>query len=137
MLRLNHKYPFLFNNFYNENDCLQKSSSNTFPSVNVKEKSDSFSLELAAPGLKKEDFKISFQNNKLTISAEKAESKEESEEKYTRKEFSFSTFQRSFTLPNTVDGEKIAANYMDGILSISIPKKEDAKQKEAMSIEVA
>jgi HSP20 family protein len=137
MLKLNHKYPFLFTNFFNESDYLQKYNSNTLPSVNVKEKSDSFSLELAAPGLKKEDFKISFQNNKLSISADKTEKQEESEEKYTRKEFSYETFQRIFTLPTSVDGESISANYSEGILNISIPKKEEAKAKEAQSIVVA
>lgn len=136
MLKLNHRHPFLFENFFNESDYLQKNQFKSLPSVNVVEKTDGFELEVAAPGLKKQDFKINFQNYKLTISAEKETANEEVDGKYTRKEFSFNQFQRVFTLPQTVDAEKIEATYVDGILKISIAKKEEAKVKEPKQIEV-
>ena len=136
MLKLNHRHPFLFENFFNESDYLQKNQFKSLPSVNVVEKTDGFELEVAAPGLKKEDFKINFQNYKLTISAEKETVNDEVDGKYTRKEFSFNQFQRVFTLPQTVDAEKIEATYLDGILKISIAKKEEAKVKEPKQIEV-
>ena len=136
MLKLNHSTPFLFNNFFNETDYVQKTNYNSLPSVNVVEKTDGFELEVAAPGLKKEDFKINLQNYKLTISAEKETSTEETDSKYTRKEFSFSQFQRTFTLPQTVDADKIEATYVEGILKITIAKKEEAKVKEPKQIAV-
>lgn len=136
-LRLNKSYPSLFDNFFNEADYLPKKLFKSLPAVNVKENEDGFALDVAAPGLKKEDFKINFQNNVLTISAEKETKTEEVKDNYTRKEFSFEQFQRSFTLPQTADAEKIAATYTDGILKIAIPKKEEAKAKEPKLIEVA
>jgi HSP20 family protein len=95
-------------------------------SVNVKENQQNYDIELAVPGMKKEDFKISLDRNILTISSEqKAETEENNENgKYTRREFNYSAFSRSFTLPSqVVDAENIAANYADGILKIMIPKK--------------
>ncbi len=137
MLKLNHRHPFLFENFFNESDYLPKTFYKSLPSVNVLEKTDGFTLEVAAPGLKKEDFKINFQNHKLSISAEKEVKSEENDGKYSRKEFSFNHFKRVFTLPEMVDGEKIEATYIDGILKLTIPKKEEAKEKEPKLIEVA
>ncbi|MCL6272736.1 Hsp20/alpha crystallin family protein [Muricauda sp. 2012CJ35-5] len=99
---------------------------NNLPAVNIKDNTEGFELELAVPGGKKEDFKIEVDNDILTISNEaKTESKEQND-KYTRKEFTYSAFQRAFTLPETVDGSKIDAKYEDGILRISLPKKEEA-----------
>ncbi len=137
MLKLNRNYPFLFENFFNETEHLPKAAFKSLPSVNVIEKTDGFLLEVAAPGLKKEDFKINFQESKLTISAEKEVNAEESSDKITRKEFSYNQFQRTFTLPKSVESEKISATYTDGILRISIPKKEEEKVKEPTLIEVA
>jgi HSP20 family protein len=97
----------------------------TIPAVNVKETDKSFELELAVPGMKKEDFKIELQNDTLTISAEREEKKEEKdkEDSYSRREFSYRSFSRSFSLPEKlVDGEHISANYRDGILRLSVPK---------------
>ena len=137
-LKLNNSLPFLFNNLFNDEveANLPKSYLKSLPNVNVFENKEGFNLEVAAPGLKKEDFKINFQNNRLTISAKQEETKEEKEGKYTRKEFSFGEFTRTFTLPQSIDGDKIGASYVDGILNISIPKKEEAKEKELKSIEV-
>lgn len=97
------------------------------PAVNVVEKEDSFVLELAAPGLKKEDFRIKLDNQLLTISAEVNNNQEEKKERYTRREFWFGSFERSFSLPKTINLEQIRADYNDGILRIALPKKEEAK----------
>ncbi len=95
------------------------------PAVNIKEENDKFVLEMAAPGMKKDDFKIDLDNYQLTISSEKKEEKKEKEDNYTRREFLYSSFSRSFTLPKTIDIEKIKADYKNGILSIVLPKKEE------------
>ena len=97
------------------------------PLANILEYPDSFELELAAPGLKKDDFKIHLENNVLTISSEVRDEKEEEEKNYTRKEFHYSSFSRSFTLPRTVDLDNIKADYENGILKVMLPKKEDAR----------
>ena len=110
----------------------------TLPSVNVKESDNEFSIEVAAPGFDKTDFKIEVHNDVLTVSSEKQtenETKDESE-RYTKREFSYQSFSRSFTLPMIADGERISANYENGILLVSIPKKEEAKPKPARMIEI-
>jgi HSP20 family protein len=106
------------------------------PAVNVKEGKENVQIELAAPGLAKEDFKVNLNNRILTISCEK-ESKEEEEVNYTSKEFEYKSFTRSFTLSNTVDSENISASYKDGILYVTVPKKEEAKVKPAREIAIA
>ncbi|MEX0289029.1 MAG: Hsp20/alpha crystallin family protein [Flavobacteriaceae bacterium] len=99
------------------------------PAVNIKESERDFEIALAVPGMKKEDFSIEVDNDVLTISAEvKAENKV-SDEHYTRREFSFTSFKRSFTLPETIDEDKIKATYIDGVLKFSLPKKEEALPK--------
>jgi HSP20 family protein len=85
-------------------------------------------VSLAVPGMKKDDFNIDVEGNMLTISSEKEESKEEKEDKYTRKEYNYSSFSRSFTLPDEVNKEKIEAKYEDGVLKLMLPKKEEAKK---------
>ena len=107
------------------------------PLVNIIETDEHFKLELAAPGLTKEDFKINIENDVLSISAEKKNEQSEKTEKYTRKEFSFSSFKRSFTLPDFADAEKISAVYENGVMALVIPKKEDAKPKPAREIKIA
>jgi HSP20 family protein len=100
----------------------------TIPAVNIKETEKSFEVEVAAPGMSKKDFKIELDNNMLIISSEKKEEKtdEDKDGKYTRREFSYQSFQRSFTLPmDIIDEKKIEAKYKDGILTIVIPKKEE------------
>lgn len=97
------------------------------PAVNVAETAEGFQVEFAVPGFGKEDFKINVEKDVLTVSGEhKAENLEESK-KYSRKEFSYSSFKRSFTLPETVDVNKIEANYKDGVLSLVVGKKEEEK----------
>jgi HSP20 family protein len=109
----------------------------SLPAVNIIEGKDDYKIEVAAPGLNKEDFKINLDNNVLTVSSEKEERDESNENKVMRKEFSYYSFSRSFTLPGTVNAEKIMASHKDGILSIVIPKKEEAKQKPVREIKIS
>ena len=137
------------------------------PAVNVREDEDGYYIEVAAPGMSKSDFKLNLDHNRLTISAEKREESEfekyqgqsEGQEgepkpeggdenrneqkqnrkkgKYTRREFSYSCFQRTFTLPTTVNGEKINATYSDGVLEVELPKREETKVKPSRTIEIS
>jgi HSP20 family protein len=106
------------------------------PAVNVKEKEKSFEIELAAPGLSKKDFNITVDNGVLTISSEKKEEKEQKEKDYTRQEFSYSSFSRSFTLPENVNEDDMKANYEDGLLKLTVAKKVIAQPKAKKAIEV-
>lgn len=99
----------------------------TMPPVNITENGNHYSVSLAAPGLKKDDFNVKLEGNMLTISSEKEENKEVKDEKFNRKEYSYSSFSRSFTLPDDVKAEGIEANYEDGVLKIKLPRKEEAK----------
>ncbi|HEY9169812.1 MAG TPA: Hsp20/alpha crystallin family protein [Lutibacter sp.] len=109
----------------------------TLPKVNIKETADAFMVEMAVPGLKKSDFHIDLDNQVLSISTETKEENERKEENYTRREFGYSSFKRTFTLPESVNDEEIKANYNEGILSVLLPKKEEAKQKPARSIKIS
>jgi HSP20 family protein len=106
------------------------------PAVNITEEKDEYKVSLAAPGLKKDDFKIDVDGNMLTISSEKEENKEEKDKTFTRKEYSYSSFSRSFTLPEEINKEKIEAKYEDGVLKIALPRKEEAKKPTAKQIAV-
>ncbi|MFV0391590.1 MAG: Hsp20/alpha crystallin family protein [Paludibacteraceae bacterium] len=110
----------------------------TLPSVNVKENDNEFSIDVAVPGFDKNDFKIEVNNDVLTISSEKQEESEARDEKvhYSKREFSYQAFTRSFTLPDIADGDRVSAGYNNGILAVSIPKKEEAKPKAARTIEI-
>ncbi len=110
----------------------------TLPAVNVHEDDNEYTIEVAAPGLKKDDFKVDYQNGKLTISSEKQdEKKEEDEGNVTRREFNYQSFQRTFNVPeNMVKDEDIAAKYEDGILKVSLPKSDEAKPKPAKTIKI-
>jgi HSP20 family protein len=136
-------YPSIFDRFFNDGlmdwETSNFSSTNTsLPAVNVKETNNEFVIELAAPGMSKKDFKINFQNNVLTISSEKKEEKDEKKENYTRKEFSYQSFQRSFTVPeNSVIGDKIGAKYDDGVLNIILPKREEVKPQPMREIKIS
>ncbi|MFC2087761.1 Hsp20/alpha crystallin family protein [Bacteroidota bacterium] len=108
----------------------------SIPAVNVNEDENQFNIEVAAPGMEKKDFKLDLNHNVLTISSEKMEKKEDDNKKFTRREFSYTSFNRSFTLPNNVKEEGIKASYKEGILNISIPKKEETKDKGPKHIEI-
>lgn len=109
----------------------------TLPKVNIKETADAFMVQMAVPGLKKSDFHIDLDNQVLSISSELKEENEHQGENYTRREFGYSSFKRTFNLPESVNDEKINAHYNDGILSILLPKKEEAKQKPPRTIEIS
>lgn len=110
----------------------------TLPAVNVLDTANDYLVEMAVPGLKKSDFNISVDNLLLSISAEvKSEYENVDNENYTRREFGYSSFRRTFTLPDTVDDNKILAEYNEGILSIKLPKKEEAKKKPARTIKIS
>jgi HSP20 family protein len=117
----------MVNNFFDNDlgDFFGKRFSD--PSANIIENIDSFQLEIAAPGMNKEDFKINLENNVLTISAELEDQKREEGKNYTRKEFYYGSFSRAFTMPRTIDLDKIKADYDNGILKVTLPKKDDAK----------
>jgi HSP20 family protein len=106
------------------------------PAVNITEHKDEYMVSLAVPGMKKDDFKIDVDGNMLTISSEKVESKEEKDKKFTRKEYNYASFSRTFTLPEEINKEKIEAMYEDGVLKISLPRKEEAKKLSAKHIAV-
>lgn len=110
----------------------------SLPAVNIRETNDSYEVEMAAPGMSKKDFKIELDNNLLTITSEKRSEQEQKEgERYTKREFSYQSFQRSFSLPKeVVDADKIAAKYEDGVLRLSIPKKEEAKPRPPKQIAI-
>jgi len=97
------------------------------PAANIIENNDSFELFIAAPGMNKDDFRINLENNIITISSELHDEKREEGKNYTRKEFYYGSFSRSFTLPKTIDLDKIKADYDNGILKLTLPKKEEAK----------
>ena len=125
----------VFDDFFN-NVPARTNFSGTLPAVNVKETEDDYAIELAVPGLKKEDFKVEINEGILTIAAERKTENEEKKEGYTRREFSFTNFTRRFTLPETADENNISASYTDGILVLNLPKKEEAKPQPARLIEV-
>ncbi|MCC6383897.1 MAG: Hsp20/alpha crystallin family protein [Bacteroidia bacterium] len=107
------------------------------PAVNISETDENFRIEVAAPGMNKEDFKISVENDLLTISAEKKEEKSDKNERFTRQEFSYVSFSRSFNMPEMVDTEKINASYNNGVMVIILPKQEEAKPKPVREIKIA
>lgn len=107
----------------------------TVPAVNISDSDDHYQLSLAAPGLNKNDFNIDIEGNMLTVSCEKEDTKEEKDARHTRKEYNYSSFTRSFTIPDEVMKEKIEASYNDGVLKITLPKKEEAK-KTALSKQI-
>ncbi len=136
--------PSIFNDFFNRElsnwgELNFSDTRTTIPAVNIRETNENFEVEMAAPGMKKSDFKIELDGNLLTINSEATKQTEENDgERYTRREFSYQSFQRSFTLPKeVVDADKINARYEDGVLRLLIPKKEEAKPKPAKMIAVS
>ncbi len=142
LVRYQNQLPNLIDKFFNNelegwNRNHYSRTDTTLPSVNIKENTDAFMVEVAAPGFDKSDFNIELNNDLLTISSEKkVENEVKDDEKISRQEFSYQSFTRSFTLPELVEDEKISAKYENGILSIVIPKKEEAKPKPIKQIEI-
>jgi HSP20 family protein len=142
LVRFSNQVPSLFDRFF-DNDFLNWSNHNfsdtntTLPAVNIKEDAEGFEVEMSAPGFDKGDFKIDLNNRLLTISSEKkVENETKKDQEFTRREFSYQSFSRSFTLPESVEEDKISAKYENGILSLNIPKKEEAKPKPPKQIEI-
>lgn len=123
----NHDFPVSF-----RNGLVQKS-----PAVNIVETADAYRIEVAAPGLAKGDFEVKVENDLLWIAAKKAEKSENTDEKYTRREFNYFEFKRNFHLPETVDATGIKANYENGVLHVTLAKKPEAKPQPAKLIEIA
>lgn len=111
---------------------------NTLPAVNVEETDTSYELEVAAPGMSKKDFHVEIDNNSLIISGEREMKNQEKDKNFTRREFSYQSFKRTFNLPeNMIEGEKVNAKYENGILKISIPKTEEARIKPSRQIQIS
>ena len=135
--RSNPWFPSIFDEFFTTNRLDVPNYENfSIPAVNIQENLTNFVVELAAPGLKKEEIAIEVEDLVLKVSADRTVSDEESTQdngtKFTRKEFSYSNFTRSFNLPETVDVESIEAKYEEGVLRITLPKKEEAKALKKM-----
>ncbi|WP_286501885.1 Hsp20/alpha crystallin family protein [Empedobacter falsenii] len=130
-------FPFGFENAMRPKFETFVNSQNQFPAVNIKENEDSFEILLAAPGLNKENFSIEIDENILKISSEFKQNEEVKDEKFSRREFNFSSFKRAFTLPETINEDKIEASYVNGILQLVLPKKEEALPKEKRSIQIS
>jgi HSP20 family protein len=107
------------------------------PAVNISESDETFQVEVAAPGLKKDDFHVEIENGVLTIRAEKESSVEEKEDKFTRQEFSYSSFRRSFRLPDSVNEDQVNAVYEDGVLKLTLPKLAEVKKNAGRKIEIS
>lgn len=122
----------IFSNWRNE-----MNEGNKVPRVNIAETDGEFLVEMAAPGMKRNDFQIELDNDHLLISAEVKNSREDENVSFTRKEFSYESFKRSFHLPNSVERDKIQARYENGLLRLVIPKKEEAKRKPPKKIKIS
>ena len=139
-LRTRTSWPNLIDEFLNDSltpRFFNWETGQNVPAVNITEGKEDYKIEVAAPGLGKEDFKISLDNNVLSISSEKEVKNETNDENVLRREFSYSSFSRSFTLPESVNGDKIKATHNDGILSIVVPKKDEAKVKPIRDIKIS
>jgi HSP20 family protein len=143
LMRMQDSMPSMLQRFFN-NDLMDWNMGNfspvntSLPAVNVKETEDDYLIEVAAPGMKKDDFKINLDNDRLTISSEKEDEDADNEDDYTRREFCYQSFQRSFNLPERlVDTEKIKAEYKNGVLNVTLPKREEAKPKPAREIKIS
>ncbi len=132
--------PTLVSDFWGEDlfpSFLSDQEWSLTPAVNIIEDEKEFKIEVAAPGLQKEDFKVHVEKNVLEISAEKENKTETSDKKYLRREFSYTQFKRTFSLPSYVDTEKIKATQKDGVLIVEVPKKDEAKVNPKKQIAVS
>lgn len=132
-------YQNIFDRMFRDGfrDYFSNDFQDTIPAVNISEEKDRFLIEMAAPGLKKEDFKISVDGDVMTISSEKEEEKKEEGKNFSRREYNYNSFSRSFTLPETANISNIEAKYADGLLKLTIPKKEIAQTAQTKQIAVS
>jgi HSP20 family protein len=139
LAKINRTLPIFMDDFFGMDAYPARYHSHGFkslPAVNITEGDNDFTIEVAAPGLDKKDFKIDLENDVLTIASIREDKNEENHDHYTRREFGYCNFSRSFNLPDTVDAEKITASHKNGILSVNIPKREEARVKPARQIAV-
>jgi HSP20 family protein len=142
LAKASERMPTVFDDFFKPwNEWFENGGSlwgrvMSVPPVNITENKNDYMVSLAVPGMKKDDFKIDVDGNMLTISSEKEETKEEEDKKFTRKEYNYSSFSRSFTLPDEVNQEKIEARYDDGVLKLILPRREETKKVSAKQIAV-
>jgi HSP20 family protein len=128
--------PFYMSNLFDNDFFPMSSNRDNLPAVNIRENEKNFTIELAVPGMDKKDIKIDINEDVLTVSSEKKNESEEENNGYKRREFSFSSFTRSFTIPENVNRDKIGASYKDGVLSVELPK-EPEKDKITRQIKVS
>ena len=147
LVKRNESFPSLYNDFFRPWDSLFDFNGNggsllnglrttNVPAVNISENKGDYEVSLAVPGMKKEDFNIDVEGNMLTISAEREEKKEEKEDRYSRREFNYTSFSRSFSLPEGVNKDKIDASYENGLLTLTLPKTEEARKLASKHISV-
>jgi len=129
--------PFLSNLFDDDFFPVLTGRNSSMPAVNIKENEKSFILELAVPGIDKKDLKIDINEDVLTISHEVKDEKEENTDGYKRKEFSYTSFCRSFYVPENVNVDKIGASYKDGVLTVDLPKNEEEKSKISKQVKIS
>ncbi len=140
VLKNRNRVPSLMDEFFGRDlldNIFPDQTGVSMPAVNVIDGPDEFRIEVAAPGLDKNDFKVDLDNRMLTISCEKEQKKEDNEDRFMRREFSYTSFRRTFSLPEGVDAEKVKAHHKNGVLNIHIPKKEEAKQKPPRQISIS
>lgn len=132
----NFTFPSLFNDFF-DRFWASDETSQWVPAVNVIERPDDYRLEVAAPGMNKEDFRVEVDNGVLSISGERREERKDENENLARREFYYGSFRRAFTLPDGADPNKVSATYQNGILTVTLPKMEEAKRKPKKQVEIA
>ncbi|MEA2043219.1 MAG: Hsp20/alpha crystallin family protein [Bacteroidota bacterium] len=132
----NDRLPNWFEDFFTNPEYSPNKAYNSSPSVNVAEKDDRYEIEMAVPGISKENIKVNVDNDVITISSETEESNKEEGKNYTRREFSYSSFARSFTLPESANKDEISASSKDGILTISIMKLDGSITKPEREIDI-
>ena len=140
LARINRNYaPVYWDDFFNDrvfNSFNEAQCKTASPAVNVLEEDKEFVIEVAVPGLGREDFNIEVEDDVLSIFSVEKENKEDKKRNFTRKEFSYKSFKRSFQLPDTIDQDRIEASHKNGVLSISLFKKEEMVEKAPRHIEV-
>lgn len=140
LARINRNYvPAYWDDFFNDrvfNGFNSSHQNSTSPAVNIEEGDKEFTIEVAVPGLSRKDFRIEVEDDVLTISSVDQRKKEEKKRNYTRREFSYHSFKRSFQLPETIDQDQIKASHESGVLNITLPKKDEVVQKAPKQIEV-
>src|SRR5688500_7217420 len=130
-------FPGMFEDLFGTESFFKRDFAHFVPAVNIAEAADHFVIELSAPGFSKEDFRLEIENLMMTITGEKKSGSQEAEKNYTRKEFGYGSFKRTFTLPQSVDIERTEAKYENGILAITLWKKDEAKAKPVKEIRIS